>query len=349
MTSTKNAGLVLCALLAGCSLALDPSRHQGGRSDSGPGVDGGIRDGGGDDADTPDGGGGSDAGDGGTVPSCAGGLTCEPGAPAGWTGPIVLLTGPGDGTAPSCPATAPTTAFTTRSAMTAAPADCDCACTPPPSGTMSCGSGTLQTNGNSFCVALGTNHSTVADGECRSISSLPSTGRWQVTSPPFSTSASGCTPVPSTTLPPVAWGASHRGCGIATPTACGDAQVCLPPRESGERLCVYVEGEATCPAAFPVPLATAEGSTDGRSCTACTCGAIDGSCGGGISVISSCSGGGSTILYADVGVGACTPAVSAATPHAFANFTPTATCPPSTTAPAGEVTPTTVRTVCCVD
>lgn len=349
MTRTKNAGLALCALLAGCSLALDPSRYQGGDGGSGDGVDGGPRDGGGGDADAPEDGGGSDAGDGGTVPSCSGGLTCEPGAPAGWSGPIVLVTGPGDAAAPSCPATAPSTAFTTRSAMTAAPADCGCACTPPSAAAMSCGSGTLQTIGSSFCAALGTNHSTLADGECRSIPSLPTSGRWTVSSPPFSTSATGCTPAPSTTLPPITWGASHRGCGIGTPVGCGDAQVCVPPREAGERLCVYVDGDAACPPAFPVSLATAEDATEGRSCSACSCGAIEGSCGGAINIASSCAGGGGTILYASVGVGSCTVPVSAPTPYASANFVPTATCPPSATAPTGEVTPTTVRTVCCVE
>ncbi|AKF03755.1 hypothetical protein [Sandaracinus amylolyticus] len=337
--------LVACALVgsglvAGCTIALDPGRHQGAvdDDDGGSQSDGGGSDGGGHDDAQVDGDGGG---------GCAGGGVCEPAAPLGWNGPIVLVSGAGDVDPPACPASAPSTAFTGKSEPSASPATCGCECTPPSAAAMSCGVGTITTTGNAMCITIPTNHATISDGECRSIPALPSGGRWSVTSPAFSSSM-GCTPAPSVDVPPITWEASHRGCGFGSPVSCGDARACAPERAEGERLCVWAEGEAACPAAFSEQVITADGADDERGCSECTCGSITGSCGGHVDIISECPAGPTTIAYARIGVASCTPASAIGGTRALASFTPTGSCPPSATTPTGTATPTGVRTVCCV-
>ncbi|UJR83772.1 hypothetical protein [Sandaracinus amylolyticus] len=333
--------LLLASMLAtGCTIALDPGRHQGAvDDDAGSEPDAATSDGGPRDAAQGD----EDSGGGG---ECAGGGVCEPAAPLGWNGPIVLVTG-ADAEPPACPASAPSTAFMARSELSAPAATCDCACTPPAAGALSCGVGTITTTGNTMCITIPTNHATISDGQCRSIPTLPSTGRWSVTAPMFSSSA-GCTPAPSTDVPPIAWGASHRGCGFGSPVSCGDARVCAPSRGTGERLCVWADGDATCPAVFSEQLTTAAGADDERGCSECTCGALTGSCGGHVDIISQCPAGATTIAYERIGVNSCTPASSITSPYALASFSPSGSCPPSDPTPTGTATPTGVRTVCCV-
>lgn len=364
MTRSGLALLAICAL-AGCSVVLDPSRHQdgagdvdGGTRDAGGGddggggpADGGSSDGGGGDAGGDDDGGGPDDGGTDAGPPCPGALTCEPAAPLGWNGPIVLVTGAGDAAPPGCPAMAPVTAFTARSGLDAPDATCGCTCTPPSAGQMSCGSAQVTSHTQMGCITVGINRGSVANGGCMQLSSLPDTGYWSVSMPSFSTSASGCTPAPEVTVPAPSWNASHRGCGFGTPTSCGSEQVCVPPRADGERLCVWVEGDSACPAAFPARVETAEDVTDTRTCSECTCGSITGSCGGSVSLASGCGGGGSHVLYARLNVSSCAAAVAGTPPSAYASgsYTPTASCPPSTPAPTGSTSLTTPRTVCCVE
>jgi hypothetical protein len=209
---------------------------------------------------------------------------------------------------------------------------------------MTCGSAQIVTYGGDFCITIGTTHATIGDGACMAIAPLPVSGQWSVTRPPFSSSA-GCTAVPDTTVPPLTWEESHRGCGFGAPTTCGDDEVCVPERDAGQRLCVWVEGDATCPATFPERLDTAEDATDNRACGTCSCGSVSGMCGGAVSITNSCPG---TLLYSRISVAACQDAESLPTPmHASGGFVPSATCPPSTPAPTGAATPTMPRTVCC--
>ncbi len=357
--------VMLSATIMGCSLALAPSRHQTGgdvdaaatdagpEGDAGPGHDAGPTPDAGPDHDAapddagpdhdaaPDDAGSTDAGSD-AGPSCPTDLVCAPAAPAGWTGPIVLVSGSGAAAAPACPGGAPATAFTTRSGLTAADATCGCSCAAPPSGTMSCGTGTLRTSG-SMCLTIGSTIATFANGECRSLPGLPSSGNWTLSRPAF-TSTGACAPSPATTVPPVVWDASHRACGFGTPTACGASSVCVPSRAAGQRLCVYVDGDAACPSGFPDLVSTADDATDTRGCSACTCGSVSGSCGGAVDIANGCPG---TILTARVSVAGCVAASPTTGVSGTATFTASGACPPSSPAPTGGVVPTTPRTVCC--
>lgn len=344
MTRFRFALLASCLLAAGCSLVLDPSAHQkgdgqldAGAQDAAPGPDGGDEDGGGDSLD-----GGSDAG-----PSCPESLICEPGAPPGWNGPIVLVTGAADAPPPSCPATVPVTAFTALSGLEAPEATCGCACTPPPSGQLNCVSAGLTGHGSSACSAPGWDLGNISNAQCTNLNPV-NVASVSLSRPSLSTSAPGCTPMPEVAMSPPSWGASHRACTFGAPTSCGSEQVCMPPRANGERLCIWVEGASECPAAFPARLETGEDVDDRRGCSPCTCGPIEGRCDGHVTIANDCS----TPMGAarDVDVGGChTFFTMPATPRVYARFTPTASCPPNAPTPTGEVVPTTQRTVCCAE
>ncbi len=347
------AGIVFSSLFAsaivsamGCSLVLSPSRRQA--SDAGvldtPSVDAPLADTPSVDAprdvdptvDT-----GPDAGsDGGAA--CPADLECAPAAPAGWSGPVVLVSGAGDAAPPACPSTAPSTAFATRSGASAAPTTCNCSCTPPATG-LTCGSATLGRS-TSSCLTIPTAIATLADGECRGVT-MPNTGGWTVSRPPFSAPGTSCTAVPATVIPPVTWTASHRGCGFGTPTSCGAAAACAPTRLTGQRLCVYVDGEASCPSSFPDQLSTAEDVTDTRGCAACSCGGVTGMCSGSVTLTNGCPG---TLFVSEVSVAGCTAAFSTSGVSATADYTATASCPPNAPSPTGTTVPTTTRTVCCL-
>lgn len=333
-------------LSLGCTAVLDPGRYQGGEGADGGGRDATTDDDAGDpvrDGGERDGG-RRDAGDGdGGDPGCTeAGFTCAPDAPAGWSGPIVFLTGPGADAAPACPGTAPATEFTTQSGLTADPATCGCDCTPPPSGQLSCGTVTIRTA--SSCFALGSTHDTIARGQCKSISGMPDSGAWQASSSTLSSTGT-CTADPDTSVPPVAWDSSHRACGFGEPAAC-DTGVCVPSLEAGQRLCVYVDGDATCPPAFPESLSTAEDVADDRGCSACSCGAVEGSCTGSVVLADGC--GGLPLARASIPVGGCVASDAYPLPHALhGNFSPSASCPPSAVSATGDAVPQTIRTVCC--
>lgn len=334
--SSLALGLAL-GLISSCTLVVDPGPLQGGPPETGPDA---PRADAGDDA-------GRDAGadadppepiDGG---SCAAPFTCRPATPPGWNGPIVLVSGPGAAAAPICPGSAPTTAFVTRSGWSGEPATCRCACADPSAAQLTCSAASLRTS--SSCSG-GSTHTTVAANQCKSISALPSTGSWLASAVTF-TGAGTCAPQPTVATPPVEWAEAHRGCASGPPIACAGG-ICAPSVEEGQRLCVYIEGEASCPIGFAERILTAEDVLDERGCSACTCGAVEGACTGAVQITSACSG--TPTLHASIPLGGCTSARAAAgTHHLRGAFSASGSCPASAVSPEGELTPQQVRTVCC--
>lgn len=276
-------------------------------------------------------------------PVCPLDFTCIPAAPAGWMGPIVFLSGPAAGSAPACPASAPSQAFTAQSSFGGAPASCGCSCGAPTSG-MSCGSANLIST-NASCTAGSTTIATLADGACQAVT-MPTSGGWTLSRPAFSASGASCTPTPSVSVPPSTAGASHRACSVPSPTACGAAMVCAPTPTAAQPVCVYIDGDATCPAGFPNTYRTGQGVTDTRGCTPCTCGSVTGMCNAFVTLENGCPG---STYYGDVVAGGCTPAFSVPGSRATADFTPVGSCSPSTSAPTGGLTPIMPRTVCCTE
>lgn len=320
----------------GCTIVVDPGRLQGGAVSGEDG--GGARDDGGVAAAEDDGGARDDAGE----QRCAeDGFACRAGAPPGWSGPIVLVTGEGE-VPPPCPAAAPVTELVTRSGWSASAATCGCQCAAPLASQMSCANASLRTS--SSCGVTGSSHAGVAGSECKSIATLPSTGAWSASTPAFSASGT-CAAQPTVATEPVAWAASHRACSAGTPAECAGG-ICAPPLGQGQRLCVYVEGEVACPAAFPEQLLTAQDVSDQRGCSECTCGSIVGSCSGSVQITNGC--GGSTLLHQVIALGACTSARSISGSHYLQGaFSPSGTCAPSEVSPIGALEPQGLRTICC--
>ncbi len=346
--------LAIAGHLLGCSLVLAPSRRHGDahdagidatmgdagplpdtgpRPDTGPQPDTGTpEDAGADawvgvDAATPDAG-----------PVCPSGLECQA-APAGWNGPVVVVHGTGD-TAPACPG-GTSQAFFSHTGVTADPASCGCACGPAPVGTCA---GTVQIQSSSQCNVGGTVVATVGT----SCVTLPNSGtKWTAIEPAYTGVAGGCTPNPTTSVPPLGWMASYRGCGVASPMGCGIDLVCAPILTGGQQLCVWsTDTNAVCPSAYPNRIDVSDGADDTRGCSACNCGNPVGHCTGNIALSQGCAGG----LLGDLAIGACIDRVVPPTGSVGAHIetlTPSASCTASAVSATGSATLMGNRAVCC--
>lgn len=260
------------------------------------------------------------------------------GAPQGWSGPVVLVSTTSSD-APPCPATAPHTEFTTHSGLSAPAAICGCACDQPAASQLSCGDVTLTSAGDCFSTGMTLGTVGVKAGDCVALSSLPTFGVWLTSASTFSATGT-CTPHPEVDVTPVQWAATHRACGFTDSTP--------PPLGSDEQLCVYTDGEATCPAEFPDALDTAEDAPDTRGCSKCTCGDISGSCTGNVTIQSDGCVGFQPALVT-LPVGQCGPPQDpGGSDYTLrADVMMAASCPPSGVASVGEAKPTNVRTICC--
>jgi hypothetical protein len=147
-------------------------------------------------------------------------------------------------------------------------------------------------------------------------------------------------------IPPPTATASHRACTVPSPTTCGTSMVCAPTPTASQPICVYIDGAATCPSAFPVSHSTGQGVADTRGCSACTCGSVTGMCNAVVTLENGCPG---STYYGDVVAGACTPAFSVPGSRATADYTPVGSCPPSSPSPTGAATVMSPRTVCCTE
>ena len=181
---------------------------------------------------------------------------------------------------------------------------------------------------------------------------FPTGGFMYLSITPSEWSAStGCAPQPSVNVPAVTWDNAHVACDL--PTSCQTNGKCVEGLETGQELCVYVSGNAQCPAGFPNPIDTWQDATDTRDCSTCSCGNPSGTCSGNVTFSEVDCLSFRTEL-ANLSLASCTstPSLSAldgvATTGLFGNFAPSGgSCTPSTSTPQGTVTGTGQRTVCC--
>jgi hypothetical protein len=75
-----------------------------------------------------------------------------------------------------------------------------------------------------------------------------------------------------------------QGCSPDSPKACAGG-VCVEP---GEKLCIHAAGTQTCPTDYPHATVVYESITDGRSCSACTCGAVGSVCKPTVGLFAAC-------------------------------------------------------------
>lgn len=203
-----------------------------------------------------------------------------------WEPPTLLWFGPPD-QVPECPLGPTTISYEGRTDLVA-PSTCEtCTCEPP---TGSCALPSTLTVSTSVCGTPGATTSFDApipwDGQCDSTNQVPSGAAHSLSVAPLTLKEDACVPGPSTAskVAPLHWNTFARGCDAALPLGPIQRSICLPddPLPPGFSLCIYQSGVNDCPNDEPGNIFTEQhifyqGVTDGRQCSACTCGEPAGS------------------------------------------------------------------------
>ena len=192
--------------------------------------------------------------------------------PAGWNGPIYVEEG-ANGTTASC---AGTQVFLANAGLEAEPASCMCECGDP---NVSCEdvSAFLHRASSAACSDT-TNVEPLAVGSCTDTAHYDDSYMWIGVADP-DVSGHDCAPSHEESVPPAGWTLEARGCVPQVAESCGVSGTCI--EASDRRTCIWREGDATCPQGDFVEREVVYGGlVDDRSCSACTCGAVEGSCAG---------------------------------------------------------------------
>lgn len=277
--------------------------------------------------------------DDGGVPACEG--QCAPEVPQGWQGPVVVYDGAD--AAPPCPGEYPQVVHADqRAGLEEGAAVCECEC----GGVVgaSCGAATLREEGN-LCLAFVMNPDTyvLQPGACTAINAPAND--YSLTPPALQTAGSSCAPQATEAIDAPSWDRHVRSCGTAAGDAC-DGGTCFPGVPADHSMCIWVEGEAACPAGpWTQVLVTYAEAIDGRDCTACTCGAPTGSCGGDAYLTNNgCAG--NAVLVDVMPAGGCGDVGSAT--HGMWVPEVDASCAPSGGALSGEIAVEGAVTYCCL-
>ena len=301
--------------------------------------------------------GGATGGAGGATGGTGGAATCEsannaclPNAPAGWTGPMAFRRG--QGAPPACPGAYPTKVADGHAGLDPGTPSCKCTCDPA-TGIQGCnGTASIYDVGETTvsCFTVISSEPkvwTAAANQCVK-ATLNSSGQVTLVVP-NATSPGTCAAKPNHTVPTPTWAENTRTCSGATPAAgaCGAGETCMPKTFAPYETCIYSPGDVACPTTgYTKKLLVYEGFTDGRTCSACSCGTASSTCKGSVTFASACSG--LPIAYSTVS-GCGVPSTNIATTQ-YGTYTPapSGTCPPSTSALSGAVATTGESTVCCL-
>ncbi|WP_437550944.1 hypothetical protein WME97_08290 [Sorangium sp. So ce367] len=329
-----------------------------------------------------EGGGGGAGGSGGTgggdETACAG--DCVPPAPLGWFGPALLWFGPRD-QVPACPAAAPNVGYEGFADLAPAPLACaSCLCDPPEAATASCQL-PLDWSAHTSTTCSGDPgrvETTFAapggwDGACTAENAIPAGqdcgGQPCVKSISIDapavlvTATAACTPRVDEPPPPALldpWLTRALACVPGAYTEClGDRSTCMPspeqpgvPPPGGFLTCIFHEGDVRCEEPYLDRHVFYGGAEDGRGCSECGCGELEGA---------SC-----TIMASVYSDGACGEQVASTLVSSMAPFcgvTPPGIalgsksaevvavdpggCAPSGGEPLGELLPAEPSTFCC--
>lgn len=282
------------------------------------------------------------------------GITCEARClriPSSWEGPILLRESADE--MPACPDEAPVTTFEAGREPNVPDLECDCSCGDP-MGDYSCGSVEVTAHTTALCGS-GIDIATLADGECSgpvATQFISTAGEsydyFRVSTPELSGSGS-CEPSLSTTRPDPSFATRARACDAPRAGgSCEEGSACVGGTDA---LCVYVEGDAECPAGFPARTVVHRSLSDERTCTDCGCDSPEVECTGSVPFRPANEGRcDSSLLTATLDVGTCERSeILHGSPEqdAKASLSVTGTCAPTGGAVEGEVTPAEPITVCC--
>jgi hypothetical protein len=277
-------------------------------------------------------------------------------APTGWSGPLVLYQGPSATSPPLCPQSSyPTMVAQYQGSLDEGTPNCTCTCGAA-EGIQCTGSAGLCYAGSlpQSCVEVCTSMTLLPPGMCVSIPMGNGAAKMEVNIP-APTSAGSCSPMSTSTIPMPAFGTAAQLCGGATMTTmgCGTGDVCVPAASgSYSSICVVMPGDVACPDTFYATKNTFYTSfTDGRSCTACTCGAANSECSGTVTFQHSSSGPCALPSQSIEDGTFPAPACAGNYPMGFDSgtyvATPSGTCMPMGGQLAGTVTTNGAATVCC--
>ncbi len=244
--------------------------------------------------------------DGGTEPATDGGTSsctgeCVTLPPfGGWEGPGLFWLGP-EGSAPACPEQAPVVAYQGHEGLNVPSTPCGtCGCS---ASSGSCAPPLTLTASSKPCYAPGAVTSpfdapAVWDGTCTAQDCISSDAGCNhalsvqsLTAAPLVLTEQGCTPslVIPLSLSTPSWTTAVLACrGLATSqVGCSDpGQACVPSAVPPDfSMCIYHEGDASCPDAYPDKHLVYAGFDDQRACSACACSApVGSSCTAALSV-----------------------------------------------------------------
>jgi hypothetical protein len=222
---------------------------------------------------------------------CQTGFVCA-GAPSGWTGPVALWVG-GAGAAPACSGAGayPANLLAAHDGLSTPNYTCPaCSCTP--SSGSSCKPLNFYYDQTAVCdpLAKAWTVSAQPSGQCNAVAlsqANPSAHSSQLIGSPASYVTGSCVGgQPTPQFPAASWTSDLVACGNspASGGGCSVGQCFAKPKAPfGAQLCIFRSGVASCPSEYPVQRPGAsrqfyEAWLEGRSCSACSCGAP--SCGG---------------------------------------------------------------------
>jgi hypothetical protein len=272
-----------------------------------------------------------------------GSCLCVDDVPPGWS---MVAVSAGQGVLPGCSGGYPMSTFQGYGGLDAGPAQCTCACDPPPS--LTCGSIPTDLYVDSKCmnkcasVTLQGGQCTDVPVNCTTVGSLSATTL-------NGAAGEACTPDASTNVPDAGWAEVVQLCAPNTlppQGACSAGKLCAPVPGGGlaQQPCISTEGVAPCPAGpYSSTSLYYTAPTDNRGCSPCGCGQLSVTCTGSTST--SCEEPGETIKLPT----ACATANDPLDLKTSALTVSGASCAPSGGQATGTATPdpTTAITVCC--
>lgn len=271
---------------------------------------------------------------------CAG--SCTDAAFGAWAGPVVVHRADADGGVADCDGEYGSLATEGFTSVSADPASCGC----------SCGDATGTTCNpvvrryGAGCAAIQGSY-VVEGGECVDIPDVAGGSSWRVTTP--APEGGACQPALDVDVAPPSFGDPVRLCAPSGPGegSC-ESGFCAPtPDIEDEPMCYWHEGDVECPAGQKTLIY--DGTFDDtRDCGACECGSPEGDCVWEYASVSLALGA-DCFFGTYLPIDQCTPVQAGTAAIHASNINPEVSCSPSGGQPMGEVTPTGVITMCCVE
>lgn len=300
-------------------------------------------------AASADGAPGSDAGE----ELCAPNSVCIEEPPEEWSGPVALFEGDADAETPDCPSEYGATAVELSGSLDGGTAACECSCGE--ASGVSCGDAVLSVHASSdlSCSIGGGSTQSLPDGQCQELE----VGGDRLFLSVTDVSGGSCEESLEETIPEPTFETQVRACepvGSFDPEGCEGSELCAlePPEPYDGRICIYTEGDVTCPAdtTFEEKIVRYASFVDERACSDCTCGDPTGSCGGGAQFTRSSDGSicDPDFLEGSISAGSC---VEGDTTGLASDVTyssdPEASCEESDSQVEGELAPAEPTTFCC--